>query len=136
MLAHFQNFDFSPLLEYFCAVHVLLLHLLNSHLVTRLLVLREFNLPELTFSEGLPQFVEIEEVGVPDDVEDGFAPFLAVRGVLEVQNPRLVGGNEYFEGVQLLLGFCIYLLLQLLDKGAHQTMHQPMHLVFFVSITI
>lgn len=129
VLGHLQHFNFTALLKYLDLLHVLLLHHLNGYLLARFLMRSELDKTELTFSEGILQIVEPEDVSHADSFLEQLQPGVAFSLRSEVQDARLARWEDDLAGVEPLLSVWTAFHVNVLDENIGQTVHDAVLLV-------
>lgn len=104
MLAHFEDLNFTPLLEDLNMRHVLLLDLFYRYFCTSLNMHCHFYKTKLTFAKSFFEFVKIKDVTVIHYCLKSLDPNLLLLGTIEEQNINLVWRDTNSNRVILVLG--------------------------------
>ena len=134
VLAHFQHFNLSPLLEYLDWLHVGFLDCLDGSLGTSTFVSGHLDEAKLTFTKSLSNIVEIEQVRETHSFEKPTHPFFLALDAFKVEDARLVRREHDLYRVELSSSIWALFLRDFLDKSASQTMHDSVIRVLSVPV--
>ena len=95
MLAHFENFNLSPLLEDLDWFHVCLLHSLDGDLFARLFVSCKFDESKLTLTNCLFDIIVSVKVCLRIGFWKFLKPFLLILLMPKIKSPRLSWHKYY-----------------------------------------
>jgi len=127
MLAHFEHFDFTALLEDLNVWHVLFLYLLDRNFLARLQMSSHFDEAKLTFTKCFFKFVEVENVSVIHHFLQFIHPVLLLLCRIEEENVDLIWGDADRNRVVLLLCLRACLSRGIIITGLNEARSQWMH---------
>ena len=135
VLTHFEDLNLTSLKFNILNRHLLLGHNLDCHRLPRLFVKGRLDETKLTFSKSLFDLIEIEDIGVSDNLFDCCHPSLLLSAVREVVGSGLVWREDQLERIEN--GCAVELLLSLVfDEDTNQTMHTLMLLFSLILVDI
>merc|ERR1719265_756082 len=135
VLAHFKNFNFSPLELNILDFHFRFGHDLNSNLLASLLVDSLFDQTKLTFAKRLLHFIEVEKGRIANDFLDGCDPSVHRFFVKQVVSPLFISWEYQSKRVEHSIPIQVFWIF-FLDKNANQIVHALVLVVILFLVDI
>lgn len=123
VLAHLENFNLSSLQLDISRLHLPLAHNLDSNFLVSFLVSRLLNQAEFALAQSTTNVVEVEQIGIPDNLFDRVHPLLLILLRQQVVHPLLIVLKDQLERMQSR-SIVQFLLILVFDEDADQRMHR------------